>query len=149
VTIDGVAGLHFACGRRTRTASAWWATSTSGTAGRRLRDHRLVGIWAAFIPGLANGEKYKYEVRSKSGAIVLKADPYARRFEVPPRSATIAWDASGYAWGDGEWLAARAAGGNHLDRPVSVYEVHLGSWRRGSPTSRSRTGTSPSNSSRT
>ncbi len=70
-------------------------------------------------------------MRARGGAIVLKADPYARRFEVPPRSATIAWETSGYQWGDAEWLAARAAGGNHLDRPVSVYEVHLGSWRRG------------------
>ena len=62
---------------------------------------------------------------------MLKADPYARRFEVPPRSATIAWDTSGYQWNDADWLAARAARGEHLDQPVSVYEVHLGSWRRG------------------
>ena len=132
VTIDGVAGLHFAV----------WAPNADRVSvvgdfnqwdGRSHVCEPVAssGIWTAFVPGLAYGEKYKYEVRARSGAIVLKADPYARRFEVPPRSATIAWDTSDYQWGDGEWLAARAAGGNHLDRPVSVYEVHLGSWRRG------------------
>jgi 1,4-alpha-glucan branching enzyme len=89
------------------------------------------GIWALFIPGLGNGEKYKYEVRAKTGNLVLKADPYATRFEVPPRSATIAWDLSGYAWQDQAWMTARAANEHLIDKPMSVYEVHLGSWRRG------------------
>jgi 1,4-alpha-glucan branching enzyme len=132
VTIDGVAGLHFAV----------WAPNAdrvSVVGDFNQWDGRTnvcepvgeSGIWTAFVPGLGYGEKYKYEVRSRSGALVLKADPYARRFEVPPRSATIAWDTSGYQWNDADWLAARAARGEHLDQPVSVYEVHLGSWRRG------------------
>jgi 1,4-alpha-glucan branching enzyme len=131
-TIDGAAGLHFAV----------WAPNADRVSvvgdfnrwdGRANICEPVAssGIWATFVPGLGYGEKYKYEVRSRSGALVLKADPYARRFEVPPRSATIAWDASGYRWGDAEWLAARAARTEHLDEPVSVYEVHLGSWRRG------------------
>jgi 1,4-alpha-glucan branching enzyme len=132
VTIDGVAGLHFAV----------WAPNADRVSvvgdfnqwdGRTnvCEPVGASGIWTTFVPGLGYGEKYKYEVRSRSGALVLKADPYARRFEVPPRSATIAWDTSGYQWNDADWLAARAARGEHLDQPVSVYEVHLGSWRRG------------------
>ncbi|HOG28574.1 MAG TPA: 1,4-alpha-glucan branching protein GlgB [Vicinamibacterales bacterium] len=131
-TFDGESGLHFAV----------WAPNADrvSVVGDFNRwDGRVnvceplhsSGIWTTFVPGLAWGEKYKYEVRAKNGALVLKADPYARRFEVPPRSATIAWDASGYQWNDQAWIAARAASGHQLERPVSIYEVHLGSWRRG------------------
>jgi 1,4-alpha-glucan branching enzyme len=131
-TFDGVAGLHFAV----------WAPNANRVSvvgdfnqwDGRVHACQPVGssgIWATFIPGLGNGEKYKYEVRAKNGALVLKADPYATRFEVAPRSATIAWDTSGYTWHDQTWLEARAANANLIDRPVSVYEVHLGSWRRG------------------
>jgi len=131
-TFDGESGLHFAV----------WAPNADRVSvvgdfnqwdGRANVCEPLFssGIWTTFIPGLGYGEKYKYEVRAKNGALVLKADPYARRFEVPPRSATIAWDASGYAWGDGDWIAARADGRNPIEHPMSVYEVHLGSWRRG------------------
>jgi 1,4-alpha-glucan branching enzyme len=129
---DGVSGLHFAV----------WApnadrVSVVGDFNRWDGDVHVMqpvgssGIWAAFVPGLANGEKYKYEIRHRNGDLVLKADPYATRFEVPPRSASIAWDLSGYAWGDRDWMTARAGNGRLIDRPVSVYEAHLGSWRRG------------------
>jgi 1,4-alpha-glucan branching enzyme len=87
------------------------------------------GVWALFVPGLGDGEKYKFEVRGRSGTTVLKADPYARQFEVPPRSASIAWS-SQYEWRDHEWLTSRAANNHLLDKPLSTYEVHLGSWRR-------------------
>ena len=69
-------------------------------------------------------------MRSKHGTVQLKADPYATRFETPPHSASIAWDPVAHAWGDREWLDARA--GRQWSRtPMSIYEVHLGSWRRG------------------
>jgi hypothetical protein len=87
------------------------------------------GIWEGFIPGLGAGSLYKYHVASKYGAYrVDKADPFAFSFEGPPRTASIVWDLD-YAWEDGDWMARRHRA-NALDGPQSVYEVHLGSWRR-------------------
>ena len=87
------------------------------------------GIWEGFIPGLGPGSLYKYHVASKYGAYrVDKADPFAFAFEGPPRTASIVWDLD-YAWEDGDWMARRHRA-NALDAPQSVYEVHLGSWRR-------------------
>jgi 1,4-alpha-glucan branching enzyme len=87
------------------------------------------GIWEGFIPELGQGSLYKYHVASKYGAYrVDKADPFAFAFEGPPRTASIVWDLE-YAWEDGDWLAGRYRQ-NALDGPMSVYEMHLGSWRR-------------------
>ncbi|MEW5981929.1 MAG: 1,4-alpha-glucan branching protein GlgB [Acidobacteriota bacterium] len=130
--IGSATGLHFAV----------WAPNAgrvsvvgdfNGWDGRVHAMRQLVpsGVWELFIPGLRHGEKYKFEVRARGGAIVLKADPFARRFEVPPRSASIVWDSSSYGWRDGDWMSGRARNGHLLDRPLSAYEVHLGSWRRG------------------
>jgi 1,4-alpha-glucan branching enzyme len=86
------------------------------------------GIWELFIPGLEPGAIYKYEIRTGDGSLLLKSDPYAMRMEAPPETASIVYQSS-YQFGDGEWLKARAA--RDLSKsPVSVYEVHLGSWRR-------------------
>ena len=87
------------------------------------------GVWAGSIPGVARGELYKYHVRSRlRGYEVAKADPFAIRNEVPPRTASIVWSAE-HAWGDAAWMAARAAR-SRPDAPVAIYEVHLGSWMR-------------------
>ncbi|MFN2445490.1 MAG: 1,4-alpha-glucan branching protein GlgB [Vicinamibacterales bacterium] len=89
------------------------------------------GVWEIFIPDLAAGERYKFEVVTADGIPVLKADPFGRFFETPPRTASIVWQGSDRAWGDDVWMASRP-GGNSLRRaPMSVYEVHLGSWQRG------------------
>src|SRR5512135_2854152 len=87
------------------------------------------GIWEGFIPGLENGAMYKYSIVSKiRGRIVEKGDPYAFAWEVPPRSASVVWDL-GYVWNDAGWMASRRAR-NAFEAPISIYEVHLGSWRR-------------------
>jgi 1,4-alpha-glucan branching enzyme len=87
------------------------------------------GVWEAAVPGVKQGAVYKYHVVSRHGGFrVDKADPYAFRCELPPRTASVAWDLS-YEWGDGEWMRNRARR-NALEAPWSVYEVHLGSWRR-------------------
>jgi 1,4-alpha-glucan branching enzyme len=87
------------------------------------------GLWEGFIPGLAAGSLYKYYVASKYGAYrVDKADPFAFSLEGPPRTASMVWDLD-YTWEDGDWMANRYRA-NALDAPMSVYEVHLGSWRR-------------------
>lgn len=86
------------------------------------------GIWEAFLPGVQEAEYYKYFIESNNGYSVEKGDPYAFHWENPPHTATITWDID-YAWNDQKWLASRA-GKNPLSKPISVYEVHIGSWRR-------------------
>jgi len=131
VEVDGVSGLRFAVWAPNAAAVAVVGDFNSWHGhGHTMTPQGSSGVWALFVPGLGHGEKYKFEVHWKNGTRVLKADPYARRFEVPPRSASIAWK-SEYAWGDASWLADRAANGHLLNRPLSAYEVHLGSWRRG------------------
>src|SRR2546430_1342026 len=89
------------------------------------------GVWELFLPGVAEGARYKFEILSGSGApLALKSDPYAFGFEPDePRTASVVERLDGYAWGDGAWLAERGRR-QALDAPMSVYEVHLGSWRR-------------------
>lgn len=87
------------------------------------------GIWEGFLPGLAEGEVYKYFIESHHGYGVEKADPYAVHAETPPRTASIVRSLD-FNWADEEWMQARAAS-NVLARPLSIYEVHAGAWRRG------------------
>jgi 1,4-alpha-glucan branching enzyme len=88
------------------------------------------GIWELFVPGLHQGELYKFEVKSRHlGYMVEKADPYAFYSELRPRTASIVWDIDTYQWADADWMHERARG-DLLAKPMSVYEVHLGSWRR-------------------
>ncbi|HZL20697.1 MAG TPA: 1,4-alpha-glucan branching protein GlgB [Polyangia bacterium] len=87
------------------------------------------GIWQGFVVGLAQGTHYKYRIASRrDGYQVDKADPYGVRSELPPATASIVWDLA-YGWKDAAWMAERRAR-NALDAPVSIYEVHLGSWMR-------------------
>src|SRR6202789_4206927 len=87
------------------------------------------GIWEGFVPGVSAGAVYKYHIVSRhAGYTVNKADPFAFYAELPPRTASVVWDIS-YEWGDDEWMKTRARA-NALDAPMSIYEVHLGSWRR-------------------
>ena len=88
------------------------------------------GIWSGRIEGTHEGQTYKFHIRSRhDGYRVDKADPFAFRAETPPKTGSIVWDLT-YGWGDTEWLATRAER-NGLSAPMSIYEVHLGSWRRG------------------
>ncbi|HNQ26840.1 MAG TPA: 1,4-alpha-glucan branching protein GlgB [Aquaticitalea sp.] len=87
------------------------------------------GIWEGFIPKVGKGNIYKYKIHSSiPGIITEKADPYARRCEHPPQSASIVWE-DNYQWKDKSWLKKRKTN-NALDAPMSIYEVHLGSWKR-------------------
>jgi len=91
---------------------------------------RTSGYWEIFIPDLGVGDCYKFEVAGADGRIVLKADPFGRYFETPPRTASVVWSGGDYAWADEAWMQARPGCGRWVGRPMSVYEVHLGSWRR-------------------
>jgi 1,4-alpha-glucan branching enzyme len=99
--------------------------------GRRhvMRLHPGNGIWEIFIPGIANGTLYKYEITDSNGKLLpLKGDPYGAFHEPPPGNSSIVFD-SRYRWRDDAWIEQRATG-PQLDAPTSIYEVHLGSWRR-------------------
>jgi 1,4-alpha-glucan branching enzyme len=94
-----------------------------------LTAHGPSGIWEGFVPRIGKGHKYKFHIRSRHNDYsVDKADPFAVHAETPPLTASIVWDLD-YEWHDGEWMAARGAR-NAFDAPISIYEVHLGSWRR-------------------
>jgi 1,4-alpha-glucan branching enzyme len=86
------------------------------------------GIWEGFIPHIGKGETYKFCIQAQDGRFLEKMDPYAQSFEVPPRTASIVWD-NWYEWTDADWMAKRHTK-NALNSPMSVYEVHVGSWKR-------------------
>jgi 1,4-alpha-glucan branching enzyme len=92
--------------------------------------HRSGGVWELFVPGLSQGDHYKYFVRSRTGAEQEKSDPYGFFAEVPSRTASIVWKLDNYTWNDAAWMEQRAHK-NALREPMSVYEVHLESWLRG------------------
>jgi 1,4-alpha-glucan branching enzyme len=119
---------------------AVWAPSAAGVSvvgdfnGWDGRAHQMrmlgsSGIWEIFVPGLAVGELYKYELRSRSGPPFLKADPFSSKRQMRPNTASIVHRPGAYVWGDGEWMTLRGRR-NALQSPISVYEVHPGSWRR-------------------
>lgn len=87
-----------------------------------------VGVWERFIPALEEYAIYKYAVHTKQGRWVDKADPYAYHAETRPRTASKLYDVTGYEWGDEAWIGARA---DAYERPMNIYELHLGSWQRG------------------
>ncbi len=97
--------------------------------GHAMRSMGGSGVWELFVPGVGQGATYKFEIRARSGEWVVKADPMARYAEVPPATASVVVGTS-YTWGDDAWLAARAKS-TPVSRPMSVYELHLGSWRKG------------------
>jgi len=92
-------------------------------------DRLDTGVFAAFIPGLHDGDCYKYAIQGYDGKTVLKADPFAFHAEVRPATASKVWSLGGYDWRDAEYLKRRH-GQNLLNRPVSIYEMHIGSWRK-------------------
>jgi 1,4-alpha-glucan branching enzyme len=128
---DGQAGVHFAV----------WAPNARRVSvigdfnGWRPRTHYLnsrasSGVWENFIPDLKPGTLYKYAIESQVGNYrVDKADPCGFAAEIRPQTASKVWDLSGYAWDDRKWMADRGRV-NSLGAPISIYEVHLGSWRR-------------------
>jgi 1,4-alpha-glucan branching enzyme len=129
---DGVDGVSFAVwapnARRVSVVGDW-----NEWDGRRhpMRLHPGNGIWELFIPGVALGTRYKFEILAGSGApLAAKSDPFAFAFEPDtPRTAGVITRLDGYRWTDGAWMAERGRR-NVLPSPMSIYEVHLGSWRR-------------------
>lgn len=129
--MDGVRG----------TAFAVWAPNARRVSvvgdfcdwdGRRLpmRRRHECGVWELFVPHVDSGALYKYEIKGPDGTLLpLKSDPYAFYAERPPHTASVVFPLENLSWEDSGWMSGRAAA-NALDAPISIYEVHLGSWRR-------------------
>ena len=130
IEVEGEWGVQFAV----------WAPSAKGVSvkgnfnGWNPISHPLSprwdgsGIWEGFIPGLGKGDLYKYHVQSADGRQLEKGDPYALFWEIPPNTASIVWEMN-YEWQDKEWMEKRRDR-QGLQEPYSVYEVHLGTWRK-------------------
>ncbi|WP_405521152.1 1,4-alpha-glucan branching enzyme [Streptomyces tsukubensis] len=130
MTHQGVTGTRFTV----------WAPNARGVrvvgdfnywdgAGFPMRSLGSTGVWELFVPEVGEGALYKYEITKPDGARMMRADPLARRTEIPPANASVV-DASHHVWDDAEWLARRADLPVH-EAPLSVYEIHLASWRPG------------------
>ncbi len=126
-------------GQVTGVSFAVWAPGAGGVSvvgdfnnwdGRihQMRRLGVSGIWEIFIPDIAAGTAYKFEIHNRGAAPLLKADPYAQYSEVPPGTSSIVFE-SKYKFKDQKWMKKRATADHHR-RPLSIYEVHLGSWRR-------------------
>ena len=131
--VDGVKGVYFAV-----WAPSAQSVSVVGDFNYWIQgEHQLhvrwdnSGIWEGFIPDVEKGSTYKYKIQSNNGGIITeKADPFALYCEHPPQTASVIWDLE-YKWKDSKWMQTRKDT-NALDKPYSVYEVHLGSWKRNS-----------------
>jgi 1,4-alpha-glucan branching enzyme len=131
IRLGSTSGVHFAV----------WAPSAERVSvigdfnawDGRVHPMRLLipsGIWELFIPDLADGEKYKFEIRTADGHVLKKSDPYGFAFETPPQTASVVRDISRYQWNDQEWMRSRREHGSWLTGAMSIYEAHLGSWAR-------------------
>ncbi|HEU4935675.1 MAG TPA: 1,4-alpha-glucan branching protein GlgB [Vicinamibacterales bacterium] len=130
MTIGGAAGVHFGV----------WAPNAKRVSvvgdfnswdGRRhpMRSLGSSGVWEIFIPGIATGERYKFELLTRYGEVILKSDPFGFAFELPPLNASLV-TAPQYQWKDDEWMRGRQSADSWFHRPFAAYEVHLGSWAR-------------------
>jgi len=129
-TIEGVTGVSFSVWAPRATAVQVLGDFNNWDGGRHaMRRLPGVGVWELFVPGLHAGALYKFNILGADGHWHKKADPMAQATEAPPATASRVWE-SRYQWNDSDWLASRAAQNPHLG-PMSVYEMHLGSWRPG------------------
>ena len=128
---EGVAGVRFAVWAPNAEVVSVVGEFNDWDTRRHPMRMRDGGVWEIFLPGVRHGMAYKYFVRSRfHGYRQLKADPYGFAMECPPKSASLVWSLDGYQWGDQAWMEERARR-NWLKEPISIYEVHLGSWLRG------------------
>ena len=131
IELNGVKGVYFAVWAPTAHTVSVVGDFNFWTQGEHLLQVRWdsSGIWEGFIPNVEKGSTYKYKIQSNNGGVITeKADPFAFFCEKPPHTASVVWDLD-YKWDDTKWMKSRQDH-NGLDKPYSVYEVHLGSWKR-------------------
>ncbi|ADV50152.1 1,4-alpha-glucan branching protein GlgB [Cellulophaga sp. E16_2] len=131
ITLNGIKGTYFSVWAPTANSVSVIGDFNSWQVGEHELNVRWddSGIWEGFIPEIEKGALYKYSIRSNNQGIrTEKADPFARYCEKPPKTGSVVWDGD-YSWQDKAWMGYRKDK-NGLDKPYSVYEVHLGSWKR-------------------
>ena len=130
-THEGVPGVHFALwAPGARRVSVVGDFNYWDSRRHMMRPRSSTGVWEIFIPGVGAGTAYKYEIKAADGTVQpLKADPFGFGAEEPPKTASIVRDLSGFAWTDDAWRRDRWTR-QRVDAPISIYEAHLGSWRR-------------------
>jgi 1,4-alpha-glucan branching enzyme len=128
-TVDGRPGTHFAVwAPNAREVSVMGDFDGWDRDAHPMTPRADSGIWETFVPGVEHGATYKYHVRPQEGPGIDKADPFGVHHETPPRTASKVWSLD-HTWHDDTWMAERAER-QRLDRPMSIYELHVGSWRR-------------------
>jgi 1,4-alpha-glucan branching enzyme len=130
MTVDGKAGTFFAVwAPDAENVSVIGDINSWNQENHPLRSSGQSGIWEGFIPGVGKGELYKYHIKSRHyGYQVEKTDPFALYYELPPKTASVVWDLD-FSWDDKAWMTDKA-GLNRADTPMTIYEMHLGSWMR-------------------
>jgi len=127
---DGRSGVYFAVWAPHATEVCVIGDFNGWSHGSFYLNSSPNGVWYGFVPEIGSGEHYKYSLRSKSGELIQKSDPYAFATELPPKTASIVCPIlNDYGWHDQAWMQSRSQT-NWSQKPVSIYEVHLGSWRR-------------------
>jgi 1,4-alpha-glucan branching enzyme len=130
-TMEGVAGVGFAVWAPNATQVSLLGNFNQWDGRYHpMRSMGASGVWELFVPGLGEGEYYKYQIRDQTGNTLIKTDPYGTHFEAPTNNASIVCDPRKHQWADQAWMDRRREQAAQLDRPMSIYEVHLGSWRR-------------------
>jgi 1,4-alpha-glucan branching enzyme len=130
MAVDTIKGVHFAVwAPNAKRVSVMGDFNRWDSRRHPMRVLGSSGIWEIFIPGINEGALYKFEIKTEKNRVLAKADPYAFFAEIRPKSASVVCDISTYQWRDARWLKNRSER-NWLESPVSLYEVHLGSWMR-------------------
>ena len=129
-TVDGVSGVNFTVWAPNARSVAVVANFNHWYTGENPMITRgSSGVWELFVPGVSESEVYKYAIKTSEGTVKLKTDPFAFGTELRPRTAAIVTNLDSYEWGDRRWLLAKKSN-DSLNKAMSVYEVHLGSWKR-------------------
>ncbi len=129
--VNGVGGVQFAVwAPSARTVSVIGDFNGWDRRRHAMRVLGSSGVWELFVPGLPEGSVYKFQVKTQTGFVLDKTDPYATQMEVRPRTAATVNFLRNFEWHDQDWMNTRAHT-DHTAQPISVYEVHLGSWKRG------------------
>ncbi|WP_417383666.1 1,4-alpha-glucan branching protein GlgB [Gimesia sp.] len=127
--VDGISGTRFAVWAPNAQEVCIVCDKNHWKHGEFYLNSSDTGVWSAFMPGVSSGDAYKYSLRGQNGEFFEKCDPYAFYSELRPKTASIVYDLENFPWQDDAWLEKRATTNWH-DQPITIYEVHLGSWKR-------------------